>query len=1024
MADNNATTKILEIQVNYGDALTKIAEYRVEIDKLKEKQQQLKKQLKEGEITQEEYHKALEANKQVMSQYNGAVSVLSKQISTQLKIEKEQEGSLVQLRAKLSSLTAEYDRLSKAEREGAKGTELKDKMNKLTTEIKGLEEATQRYYRNVGNYPKTMASLGTQLDAYVVKLREMTVAQQGASPEFEEMEKKVERLRETLATASKDGGASMKDLGDSISNLGMGFIAWFEILDRAGLKTKDCEKTLSQMMVVITAAGTAVKIYNACQKDGSLYTSALQLKTMLLNTSLGKYIATRAAATAAETAGTTATGAASAATAVFNAVLYANPLVWFVGIVVAAVAAIYGLVKAFQYFTSSTESQKKALEIERKELALLSEQLEITRARLEAYGKTSSEIANQTIKDATTMYLNYFKHFEKISKLYKKDSEEYKDALESKDNARKDYEKSLEDGYKLLLKIQTEQHQWERKEALGEYEYKRKLINEQTEQQITLAKTLLRHNKITLQEYTTMIEDLKKVQERSLADVDKTEKEANAKKVADARKAALDKAKAAADVEKKRAEEYEKEFQAAQDAIINIMKEGLDKQQQMENLSYERSMKALSDKMAKYKSMSEYDVKMRAEIQTQIEALTFAHEKRMSDYEWSEHERRIKVREEILQSELSMIKKGTEEEMQLRLESLSIQSQLSRDSIQKRIKDGEITEKEGKTLLLNIERDYQLKVASLSEEYETLDIARQKAYLQNQIDSLQLAEDEKVLRQVDGYQMSEEKFAEWRSKHLAEMDEHQRTILLLQEQTAQEELNAIIQRGQLSTQTVEEYEAEVIAAKKKSADAQSATNAAIVKNEQAKASAMKTVTSSLTTLLDTLGESNEEFAKMSKIITLAQIAIDTGKAISAGVASASSMPYPGNLVAIATTVGTVLANIATAISTVKSAKFAEGGKVIGPGTETSDSIPALLSNGEYVMTANATRIFEPLLQVMNKIGAGVPMQVTNSYRTIETNEALTQSFETAAKDIKPVVSVVEITDAQDRVEMIESLDTY
>lgn len=1024
MADNNATTKILEIQVNYGDALTKIAQYRVEIDKLKEKQQQLKKQLKEGEITQEEYHKALEANKQIVSQYNGAVSVLSKQISTQLKIEKEQEGSLVQLRAKLSTLTAEYDRLSKAEREGAKGTELKDKMNQLTTEIKGLEEATQRYYRNVGNYPKTMESLGVQLDAYVVKLREMTVAQQGASPEFEEMEKKVERLRETLAAASKEGSTSLKDLGDSISNLGMGFVAWVEILDRAGLKTKDCEKTLSQMMVVITAAGTAVKLYNACQKEGTLYTNALQLKTMLLNTSLGKYIATRAAATAAETAGTTATGAASAATAVFNAVLYANPLVWFVGIVLAAVAAIYGLVKAFQYFTSSTENQKKALQAETKELAILSEQFEITRSRMEAYGKSTTEIANQTIKDLHTMYYNYIEHFEKTMKLYKKDSEEYKAAYEAKENARKEYESSLESGLKMLMKIQAEQHEWSRKEALGEYEYKRKLINEQTEQQITLAKTLLRHNKITLEEYVTMVEDLKKVQERSLAEIDKTEKEANAKKVADARKAAQDKAKAAAEAEKKRAEEYEKEFQAAQDSLANIMKEGLDKQQQLEKLSYERSMKALAEKMAKYKSMSEYDIKMRAEIQTQIEALTFAHEKRMSEFEWSEHERRIKVREEILQSELAVIKKGTEEEMQLRLESLSIQTQLSKDALQKRIKDGEITEQEGKTLLLNIERQYQMNVASISEEYEKIDVERRKAYLQNQIDSLQLAEDEKVLRQAHGYQMSEEEYAKWRSENLAEMDEHQRKILLLQEQTAQEELNALIRRGQLSTQTVEEYEAEVIAAKKKSADAQSTTNAAIVKNEQAKAQAMKSVTSSLTSLLDTLGESNEEFTKMSKIITLAQIAIDTGKALSAGIASASSMPFPANLAAIATTVATILANITTAISTVKSAKFAEGGKVTGPGTATSDSIPAMLSNGEYVMTASATRIFEPLLQVMNKIGSGVPMQVTNSYRTIESNEALAQSFETAAKEIKPVVSVVEITDAQDRVEMIESLDTY
>ena len=136
------------------------------------------------------------------------------------------------------------------------------------------------------------------------------------------------------------------------------------------------------------------------------------------------------------------------------------------------------------------------------------------------------------------------------------------------------------------------------------------------------------------------------------------------------------------------------------------------------------------------------------------------------------------------------------------------------------------------------------------------------------------------------------------------------------------------------------------------------------------------------------------------------------------------MPFPANIAAIATTVATILANVATAISTVKSAKFAQGGKVTGPGKGTSDSIPAMLSNGEFVMTAKATALFEPLLMAMNNIGGGVPMQVNNSYRELERNDLLTDSFTSAVQEIHPVVSVVEISETQDRVKMIESLDTY
>ena len=45
--------------------------------------------------------------------------------------------------------------------------------------------------------------------------------------------------------------------------------------------------------------------------------------------------------------------------------------------------------------------------------------------------------------------------------------------------------------------------------------------------------------------------------------------------------------------------------------------------------------------------------------------------------------------------------------------------------------------------------------------------------------------------------------------------------------------------------------------------------------------------------------------------------------------------------------------------------FATGGYVSGPGTGTSDDIPALLSNGEFVINAEATRKFGPLLSDIN-----------------------------------------------------------
>ena len=52
-------------------------------------------------------------------------------------------------------------------------------------------------------------------------------------------------------------------------------------------------------------------------------------------------------------------------------------------------------------------------------------------------------------------------------------------------------------------------------------------------------------------------------------------------------------------------------------------------------------------------------------------------------------------------------------------------------------------------------------------------------------------------------------------------------------------------------------------------------------------------------------------------------------------------------------------------------KYDIGGSVFGPGTSTSDSIPAYLSNGEYVLRASAVRAMGvPMLDQINKMAAG------------------------------------------------------
>lgn len=182
------------------------------------------------------------------------------------------------------------------------------------------------------------------------------------------------------------------------------------------------------------------------------------------------------------------------------------------------------------------------------------------------------------------------------------------------------------------------------------------------------------------------------------------------------------------------------------------------------------------------------------------------------------------------------------------------------------------------------------------------------------------------------------------------------------------------------------------------------------------------VAGSIAGMLQSFSEENKQLAKLSKVIALAQIAIETGVATAKGISSAMSVPFPANLGAIATTIATIISGMTSAISTVKSAKFATGGYVSGPGTGTSDSIPARLSNGESVINARSTAMFGPLLSSLNQAGGGVAFNpATGGQR--EGYEFLAAAVASGMEHANVRVAVDEVTRVQDRVDHIKDLST-
>lgn len=97
---------------------------------------------------------------------------------------------------------------------------------------------------------------------------------------------------------------------------------------------------------------------------------------------------------------------------------------------------------------------------------------------------------------------------------------------------------------------------------------------------------------------------------------------------------------------------------------------------------------------------------------------------------------------------------------------------------------------------------------------------------------------------------------------------------------------------------------------------------------------------------------------------------------------------------------------------------AKGGMINGPGTSTSDSIPAMLSNGEFVVNARATETFEPLLRSINNFGlqprfaAGGMMSMSSVNRPSGDNLSETLTSIIANQPIRTYVTSNEITNQQ------------
>lgn len=880
MADKQE--KILDIKVNYSEAIKAIAEYQTKIDAAREAESKLKKQLKDGEISRQQYNEEMAASKAYIADCNDSIRIITKTMQNQIKQEKEQEGSLRSLRAELSNLTSEYDALSEAERKGAKGEELKNKINEVTDSLKGAEEETQRYYRNVGNYKEAIIDAANANIPFVQQINQMVTSLGGLKNYLAGMKTEM-----VAVSASTTGWIKvLKLLKVALIGTGIGalvvalgsLVAWF---------TKT-QKGVEAANKIMAALGATINV---------IIDRASKLGSALVNLFTGNF-----------------KQAGADAKAVFS-----------------------GIGKEIADETKQAWKLAEVLnEIDKKEV-MLSMSRAANRAEIEKLKKAAD--------DQTLSTQERIKAAEKAAEIEKKDLEIQTELAEARLANTLGFTKMTGEVRKLMEQIKAGDVTAD--EVIGKLGLSESTIEE-------------------LKNFRDQFNELQELMEDSYGR--QTEQQNTLNSI---RQEGADKAK----------EAKQKELEAvraAEDAMLALVKEGRDKQSKEITLQYNRQIEDLRTRL---KTETDLTVKARQAINDQIKALEQQKSMELQKLSDEELQKEIDNRTKLISLQLEAVKEGSEQEYQLKMQQLASQ----RDS---ELADKELTEQ----MKQAITDKYNKQMDDLVTQHE-------KDVSEKQQEAIRLRMENEIM-QMQQSGASELDILQQQAEQKLEL---LNSIQQQEGESEQEFLNRKLQANQ-----------EYIDAKKAIADKE-------VEIEQTKLEAIESVTGGLASAFEALGENNKAFAILSKTLALAEIAINTGKALAAGIAQAQSVPFPANIAAIATTVGTILANIATAINTVKSAKFATGGLVTGPGTGTSDSVPAQLSNGESVMTARATSMFAPILSSFNQMGGGVPINVAQSSNQSIGEDMLARAV---AKGMlmapAPQVSVEEFTSVANKVKFLES----
>lgn len=787
----------------------------------KKQQEELKKQYESGRIGAEQYNEALlqlTIRERELKQEKANLTTLLKNE------ERENQavvGSYNQMSQQLELLKKAYKSMTQEEKQSSLGKEMESTIQNLDAHLKDLAADMGEFQRNVGNYAVAGGSVKKELKELVLEIANLSIAYQSLSEEekksadgqalashIQDLTEKAGVLKDAIAdtnqaiTNAASDTRGFDQLSGSIQLAIDGFGLATGAAEMLGISSEDLATIQTKLQAAIAASNAMQSIQNTLQAQSAVMQGVNLVQTRLRTVAENLH-------TAAKGKGVIATVALTAAQWAFNAAANANPIGLIVVAIIACIAAVWGLVKAFAAFFGTSEEDIKQYEKQKEAFEEMSKAHDEEIERLKARGATQAELKNAELNNKQEELEAAEALFNRASELYDDDEDEYTEALENKKKAQEDYEKFQTDSLNYLNSVIHEAEEKEKEERLGTYEYKRQMILAELEQQKALALTLLNQEKITRQVYENMVKALDKAANMKIDDINKKEEESSKKQ-----------GKQRANNAKKAADELKKEVQKGEDALLNIITDSLERQRRAENLSYRRKLSDLEKQLSTELAKRKQNARLIEALQNQIKGLNAEHSTKLEDIEISSMQRRQKAREDFISLHLEAVKKGGQEEYNLKKEQLQNQRDMEYTEIDLAERKHTITAEQALEMRAMLVEKYANLEIELAEDHaaEMAEITMKKYADQQANDDNAYVEQLNALKNkyVEEMRLAEGNAAE-QAAIKARFDEDQAKLSEdYAVQTARNSvamLEKVLKTENLSAEERKKYEAELVKAK-------------------------------------------------------------------------------------------------------------------------------------------------------------------------------------------------------------------